>query len=100
MNVPDYITQPQAHHASCRDDCQGNPDHDDPVVIGLCSTPGIYYGLCRSCGAYTQIRPSPHLAHEDLRAGLIRGVLAGQRQLPLSPSENDKATSLTTRKVA
>lgn len=80
-----------------RDATPERPLHDDPVVVGLSTAPGIYYALCRKCGAYTEIRPSPQLAEGDLRADHIRGVLTVQRPLPLPPNEDDKVAVPITR---
>lgn len=69
--------------------------HADPVVVGLSSTPGIYYAYCRNCGAYTAIGEDPASVERELNSGLIRGALTLQTSLPLlAESEGREQRSL------
>lgn len=29
--------------------------HRDPVIVGVASTEGVYYALCRACGAHSPV---------------------------------------------
>ena len=74
--------------------------HADPVVVGLSSTEGIYYALCRHCGAYTAISSDPSTVETELQAGIVRGALALQSQLALSAGGDDPVQCASRREVA
>lgn len=29
--------------------------HRDPIIVGVASTEGVYYALCRTCGAHSPV---------------------------------------------
>lgn len=74
--------------------------HADPVVVGLSSTEGIYYALCRHCGAYTAISSDPSTVETELQAGIVRGALALQGQLDVSTGGDGPVQCSSRREAA